>query len=425
MSGYILLVDDDQQNLMVLKTILQQEGYQLKLVSSGQQALTQVASQVPELVLMDVNMPEMSGFEVCRQLKADPRFHQVPVIFISANIDIEHKLEGFKAGAVDYITKPFQPEEVVVRVSSQLLIQKQRRQLESVLNSSQDGIVAFESVRQDAEIVDFKCLLLNRKALEMGQKTSQEFVGALLLEQFPFIKTTGIFQDFVSVVDSGEPLSQEVHFASLQRWFQWTGVKLDDGLVVTFRDITVRKEMELQLAQLAEQDGLTGIANRRVFDDSLHNEWKRCARSEKPLSLILCDIDYFKQFNDTFGHISGDQALIKVAQAIQNSVRRPGDLVARYGGEEFVVILPETEPEGALVIAQKIAAAVKALRLPSAIKSHSETLTLSMGLASQVPEFHESESQLLAEADDALYQAKAAGRNRMQLFDTLIVLDSL
>ncbi|NET87281.1 MAG: diguanylate cyclase [Kamptonema sp. SIO1D9] len=167
-----------------------------------------------------------------------------------------------------------------------------------------------------------------------------------------------------------------------------------------------------ELRRIAHSDGLTGLANRRCFDSYLELEWRRSHRQRASLSIILCDIDYFKLYNDTYGHQAGDDCLQKVASAIADTVKRPADLVARYGGEEFVIILPNTTVEGALKVAKNIHDAVKSLAIPHLKSEVSEFVTLSLGVAATIPKLALSPDTLVAAADDALYQAKSAGRSR-------------
>jgi diguanylate cyclase (GGDEF)-like protein len=167
-----------------------------------------------------------------------------------------------------------------------------------------------------------------------------------------------------------------------------------------------------ELKRLASLDGLTGIANRRRFDEYIEAEWRHMTREKMPLSLILCDIDYFKKYNDTYGHQAGDSCLRKVANALNVCIKRSVDLVARYGGEEFAVILPNTTTAGASQVAEEIREFVNALKIPHAQSAVSEHVTLSLGVASMEPTLDTSPSMLIATADAALYRAKAAGRNR-------------
>lgn len=167
-----------------------------------------------------------------------------------------------------------------------------------------------------------------------------------------------------------------------------------------------------ELQRLASLDGLTGVANRRRFDEYLDTEWQHMAREKLPLSLILCDIDFFKKYNDTYGHQAGDACLRQVADALRFCARRSVDLVARYGGEEFAVILPNTTVTGAAQVAEELRSVVNALHIPHVQSAVSEHVTLSLGIGCMTPTPNTSPAMLIAAADAALYQAKAAGRNR-------------
>jgi diguanylate cyclase (GGDEF)-like protein len=172
------------------------------------------------------------------------------------------------------------------------------------------------------------------------------------------------------------------------------------------------EEANQELQRLAVLDGLTQVANRRCFDQYLNSEWQRLVREQAPLSLILGDIDFFKLYNDTYGHQAGDECLKEVASAIRRAVKRSTDLVARYGGEEFAIILPYTVVEGAIRVAEQIRAEVKALAIAHVNSQASQQISLSLGIASVVPTLESSPAMLISAADTALYQAKAAGRDR-------------
>lgn len=170
---------------------------------------------------------------------------------------------------------------------------------------------------------------------------------------------------------------------------------------------------------IAGVDSLTQIPNRRRFDEYLAEQWQLMAERQLPISLILADIDYFKQYNDTYGHLLGDSCLIHVAQVLQNSVNRPNDLVARYGGEEFVAILPDTSLSDAITIANRMQAEVAQLQLPHASSQVSHYITLSLGVVSVVPSLGQSSQRLVAATDRLLYQAKQSGRNQIAAGDSL------
>jgi diguanylate cyclase (GGDEF)-like protein len=183
------------------------------------------------------------------------------------------------------------------------------------------------------------------------------------------------------------------------------------------RELTeTRRQLESRnrdLERLSALDTLTQIANRRRFDAVLRQEWRRCARDESPLSLVFCDIDYFKRFNDTYGHQAGDECLVRVAEAMEETLNRPADLVARYGGEEFIALLVDTDAEGARMLAERMRARVEALGIPHGASDVAPHLTVSLGVATVVPRAALRPEDLVDLADRALYAAKEAGRNRV------------
>ncbi len=182
-------------------------------------------------------------------------------------------------------------------------------------------------------------------------------------------------------------------------------------IAVEYQADAIRTQ-NIALKRLAMSDGLTHLANRRYFDHCLQTQWQRMGRSGQPLAIILGDIDYFKRYNDSYGHPIGDVCLQQVAQAMAGTVRRSGDLVARYGGEEFVFLLPNTDGAEALEFAQRVRSAIHHLNLPHRTSEVSETVTLSLGVASLIPQDHQEPEILVMAADSALYQAKQAGRDR-------------
>ncbi|NMD72612.1 diguanylate cyclase [Bacillus sp. DNRA2] len=190
-----------------------------------------------------------------------------------------------------------------------------------------------------------------------------------------------------------------------------------DGFLWQFKDITNQKKMEQELREASFIDGLTKISNRRLFDETIATEWGRCSRTSKHLTLIMIDIDRFKNYNDTYGHQRGDECLIKVAQTIKETIRRPSDVVCRYGGEEFAVILPETHQEGGMRIAEKIRAQVEALKIPHATSSVGKFVTCSFGVATLIPSPFSTPEEIIRMADKALYSSKNKGRNCVDYYD--------
>ncbi len=174
------------------------------------------------------------------------------------------------------------------------------------------------------------------------------------------------------------------------------------------------EELNMELLQLANLDGLTGLANRRYFNERYAEEWARAVRAKKPIALIMSDVDRFKVFNDNYGHLGGDDCLKQVAATIKKVVARPGDIVARYGGEEFIVALPNTNLEGAMYVAEKIRADVEQQAIPHQFSDISTHVTISLGVATVIPQPGTDPATLIKQADQYLYQAKNAGRNRVQ-----------
>lgn len=204
------------------------------------------------------------------------------------------------------------------------------------------------------------------------------------------------------------------------------------GAIRLKREMDVRKLREAELAQanlalerLSSLDGLTGIANRRAFDDFLAREWRRCARESRPIAVVLLDVDHFKTYNDRYGHGAGDDCLVQVAKVLETCARRPGDLVARYGGEEFVAVLSGTDLAGARVVAQAVCDGVAAQAIPHEASSAASCVTVSVGVATEYPNSaqgdgtREGARRLVERADQALYLAKADGRNRCRTADAI------
>jgi diguanylate cyclase (GGDEF)-like protein len=317
-KGDVLIVDDNPINLDLLSSMLQKQGYRVRVATNGMRALAAAKSVQPDLVMLDINMPEMDGYEVCRRLKAGELTRDVPVIFISALDEAMDKVKAFQSGGADYVTKPFQFEEVLARIENQLKISRLQREME-------------------------------RKNAELQQAN--------------------------------------LHLERANR----------------------------MLHSLSYLDPLTGIANRRHFEESIEREWRRAMRASASLSLIMIDIDHFKLLNDACGHQTGDDCLKKVATTLSDALRRAGDLAARYGGEEFAVILPGTDIDGALSFAEELRARVEAIKFEHT-QAPGGVVTVSLGVSTASPTDDSSFGSLIDEADRALYMSKRDGRNRVSLY---------
>jgi len=294
----ILIIDDTPINIRVLSELFEQEC-EILFATNGEDGLRLAHSSRPDLILLDIMMPKMDGYEVCRRLKSDPLTEDIPVVFVTALGEEKDEAKGLELGAIDYIIKPITPLIVKARIHNHLELKRHR-------------------------------------------------------------------------------------------------------------DL---------LTAMATIDGLTGIANRRRFDEVLHQEWHRAQRSAAPLAVLMIDIDHFKRYNDKYGHLAGDDCLKEVACAMTGVVKRPGDLLARYGGEEFACILSETDAEGALVVAEQILKAVSGLKIEHSESPTAPFVTVSIGFCATWPDTGHTRQQLTDCADQNLYRAKNTGRNRVYLCD--------
>ncbi len=292
----ILVVDDQPANIQILAEALQVE-YDVRIANSGTKALEISREGIkPDLILLDVMMPILDGFEVCRRLKSDVATWDIPVIFITAKNNATDEELGLNIGAVDYVSKPFSIPVVRARVRNHLRLKKH----------------------------------------------------ADLLEE------------------------------------------------------------------LASIDSLTHLPNRRHYEARLDDEWKRAQRDGSSLAILMIDIDYFKNYNDHYGHGAGDLCLQRVAQILKSEQARPSDMVARYGGEEFIVILPNTDTEGAKVAGERLRERVEALQIPHAYSPAGPVVSISVGCAAGQPARNTIDAiELIDTADKQLYQAKEQGRNRI------------
>lgn len=321
----VLVIDDSSDNLELLSYILTFKGYEVVTSDRGQKALEIARTNPPDIILLDIGMPEMDGYEICQRLRSGENTKDIPIIFVSAWNQGNNKTRAFRYGGNDYITKPYQMEEVIARVDNQLQIQRLKTELE---NKNQR--LSQELLRQKNQ---------ERQLLKINQK----------------------------------------------------------------------------LGKLVNIDSLTQLANRHRFDEFLTREWYRRRRDNSSLSLIICDIDYFKLYNDRFGHMAGDECLKQVAEVISQGVKRPADLAARYGGEEFAIILPQTPAQNALKVAERIRLNISQLQIPHPLSLIDDYVSLSLGVSCIEPDSKATEQQLLSAADEALYEAKKQGRTRAVL----------
>jgi len=302
----ILVVDDVATNVRLLSGYLSREGYRVSVASDGEEALRSIEQLQPDLILLDVMMPGIDGFETCRRIRADEATRHIPVILVTALNELDHKVRGQEAGADDFIAKPFDRDELIVRVRSMLRIKALHDRL-------------------------------NQKIAEL-------------------------------------------------------------------------ESAKIRLRRLADTDALTSLYNKRYLQEGLRIEVARSLRYKNPLSMLMVDVDHFKEINDQEGHPTGDSVLQQLATTLVNGVRGI-DLVARYGGEEFAVLLPETTESGAALVAERLRNTVERQRFLDDQGEPLHPVSISVGIASLDARLESSEA-LIKAADDALYEAKRLGRNR-------------
>jgi diguanylate cyclase (GGDEF)-like protein len=307
----ILIADDSRTSRAALGDQLRAMGHTVIEAHEGAQAIELFRADEPDLVVLDVDMPVMNGYETAQRLRALGGDHGwIPIIFLSSNVQDNDIATGIEAGGDDYLAKPVSPVVLRAKINAMQRITDMRQRL-----------------------VDL----------------TQELEGK-----------------------------------------------------------------NASLKQESSQDALTGIPNRRSFDAAFDQEWNHAMRTGKPLALLLADVDYFKRYNDTYGHQRGDDALKAVANAMRSAARRKVDLVARYGGEEFALLLPETPPVSALLVAGRVLEALRAMRIPHEA-SPSGHVTMSIGVCATVPQGGQDPAELVKTADRALYDAKSKGRNQAVL----------
>jgi len=292
----ILIIDDSDINIALLSGLLEDE-HKIITADNGLLGIEMALQHMPDLILLDVTMPQMDGYMVCDELKVNVQTRNIPVIFVTAMDDMEDEARGLELGAIDYITKPFSPQIVKARVHNHIELK-------------------------------------------------------------------------------------------------------------LFRD---------RLMKLSMIDGLTAIPNRRQFDREIEQQWQQSIRRQLSMSLLMIDIDFFKQYNDVYGHLQGDDCLRQVAGILSRQLKRPTDLVARYGGEEFACILPETEQDGAEHVANAIINAMAQAKIEHSGSSVAEYVTLSIGVNIYKPSLDDNVVDFIGATDKALYQAKVNGRNNFYL----------
>ncbi|MTJ49800.1 diguanylate cyclase [Dolichospermum sp. UHCC 0259] len=461
---------------MQLRHAMEKEGYQVMVAGDGKAALDICMNSLPDIVLLDAVMPVMDGFVCCAQLHAlDPN---ISILMITALDDQDSVDQAFEVGAVDYITKPIHwavlkqrvrrllqmhwiMKEFQYKVEQEQLVAKITQKIRTSLNLEQilsttvievrkllktDRVIVYRFQPDGSgyvivESVDPKWdSMLGRvyKDTYLSDKCSYKYWkrDVYVIED---INNAGLSPCHIDLLNELQakanlvvPIELENNIWGLLVVYEcskprkWAKSDIDLLTQLTYPLIMAIQQAELyqqleaanqKLQQLANIDSLTQIPNRRAFDEVLEREWKRLEREKAPLSLILCDIDFFKNYNDTYGHQSGDECLKEVAKILHQVAQRPGDLAARYGGEEFALVLPNTNTTGAIYIAEIILAYIRTQNLIHESSQISSYLTLSLGIATIIPQGSCSPKWLIARADEALYRAKLTGRDRYAIHE--------
>ncbi|MHB0866240.1 MAG: diguanylate cyclase [Thermoleophilia bacterium] len=484
----ILVAEDSPTQRQIIMSVLRREGYEVVMASDGIEAVTQAFYMNPDLILLDIEMPKMNGYQVCRLLKDDGRTSHIPVVMLTSRNQETDKYWGLKTGADSYVTKDFKLTGLADEVQNLL-----DRQAQPNGDASKSDLPAADlSDQGDMDVLSRVNDLLDRKLYEATiineisrLNTLSEDSGVTISSVLTVIaKVTDCHVCSVLLLDEKElimhvqhPIGSEYYEESLLRAIgagnKYVNTKLIPGQIRVICDADplflqgepegcdeIRSELIIPLKartdiiallmlnspkpglfteevkrvlnivehpasvvvdnarlhegtkRLAVTDGLTRLFNHRHFYELLEQEFHRTKRYETQLAMIMVDIDFFKQINDTYGHQAGDDILKDLAQVIAREVREV-DLLARYGGEEFAVLLPQTNVEQAAAVAERIRAGVENHHF--IITEGKIRMTVSLGVAGFPESDVDSHAKLVQQADAALYRAKAAGKNRVEL----------
>lgn len=425
----ILVVDDQDNNLVAMEAVFEGEPVELVTASSGAEGLRLMLQRDFALVLLDVQMPELDGFEVAEIVRSNPRTAATPIVFLTAlSQEPRYVFRGYESGAVDYLFKPIDPVILrsKVRVFLELerksrilreslrLLQEERDHNQALLRSLSEGLLG---ITPGGNI-----FYANPMAEQMLGRGLDELIGQRLTDIFVLCNEEGgelgwPLAEFLSTCARGERVHRDDLF--LQRGGVSVAIEvtanplLPDmggvaGIVVLFRDISSRRQQEKALQRRAMLDALTGLSNRAEFDHQLAERIAAANRSETSLALLYLDLDRFKAINDSRGHHAGDQVLQAVAQRLRDCLRG-SDLVARLGGDEFAIVLQGSDPHRA---ASRVAGKIlQALTKEIGLDDGGAVQTgISIGIA-LYPDDSTHADELLRSADQAMYQAKGGGRN--------------
>ena len=452
MTARILVVDDVKANVTLLETRLLAEYFEVLKAYGGAEALETCENGKVDVVLLDVMMPEMDGFETCRRLKSDPATAHIPVVMVTALDQISDRVRGLEAGADDFLTKPVNDLQLITRVKSLVRLKSLTDELRlrasttrnigieellsrgSTVASGMSKVLLVEERQNHADRV---ARYLRGKAelkiisdpqvglLEAAENAYDCVIISTALENFDPLRLCSQLRSidrtrFVPIMLIANEEEEELVMRGLELGINDYLIRPLDEQELTARLTTQVKRKRYndqlrasvaQTIEMAVTDGLTGLHNRRYFDSHLETLFERAEARRRPLSLMITDIDRFKAINDMHGHDGGDDVLREFAARLRQNVRGI-DLACRFGGEEFIIVMPDTE----FAIAQKVAERVRAqiAATPFEIGNNGKQIdvTVSVGVSSLQPP-HDNAQALLKRADLALYEAKNSGRNKV------------
>ncbi len=419
----VLLVENDTADMQLLTNTLAPE-YSIYTSDNGGDAMRLAAERRPDVILLDAVMTVMDGCETLSALKGDERTKSIPVIMICGQSADEEK--GLALGAADFITRPFNPAIVKLRVRNQLQMILSRQTIEedmrnhAMLTSILNGMDALISVVDP----DTNRILFLNDSIRRYFSLDGDCIGRLCYEVLQGLEEPCKGCPHRRLLDEPDKTILWEHHESVKgsvlrksaRIIDWVGGKkahLEYAI-----DVTETRRMEQNIARMAAEiekvyyDPLTGIYNRRYFEEQITRHLSLLSRASGTLSIMMVDIDFFKNYNDTYGHMQGDECLKTVAEAIKGCTQRDDDFVTRYGGEEFVVVLPNTDENGARILAGKILKAVRSRGMPHEKSSISDCVTVSVGVVTGRVKYPHTRDDYLRTADEMLYESKSSGRNR-------------
>ena len=459
MTAQILVVDDVPANIKLIEAKLASEYYDVITGKDGYEAIKQAKEHKPDLILLDVMMPGMDGFEACQKIKSDPEISHIPVVMVTALSEKSDRLKGLEAGADDFITKPINDMALFARVKSLIRIKTLLDELRLRDKTSlQMGIASGEGNSFISDVSGAKILVVDDDAVQAKQivsKLDETYQSKWVEdpEQAVNIAKDGGFDAILisTLLTDADGLRIATHMKSQEEirnvpllvfvdeddtrtMFKALEMGINDYLTVPVdkNEMAVRvrtqvrrkryqdalKSQYQKSVSMALTDGLTGLYNRHYLNTHLENMVKQALANSKNLAIMVMDMDHFKSVNDTYGHDAGDRVLKQLAELIVRTSRST-DLAARFGGEEFVLLMPDTDPLAALASANRMREAVE--NATFIITADGQTLkkTVSIGVSSLLLE-GDSPEGLIKRADEALYSAKNGGRNNVKVSTKLV-----